>query len=102
LDVRHVTLATGSLALSVSALGTGVLVTSGFWLACAGIAVIGFLNLSVSFALALWVAIRATRADRLSRRRVFRAVVARLLASPRDFLFPPRAPEVAAPKTTSL
>ena len=89
-DVRHVTLSTGSLALAASSLGTEVFATAGFWLACTGIAVIGALNLGVSFALALWVAIRATRAGALSRRRVLRAVLARLFAAPRDFLLPPR------------
>jgi site-specific recombinase len=92
LEVRHVTLSTGSLALAVSTLGVGALSTGPFWMACAGIAVIGFLNLTVSFTLALWVAIRATRAGALSRRRVFRALFARVLKSPRDFLLPPRAP----------
>jgi site-specific recombinase len=85
-----VTLSTGSLALSASTLGPQVLATIGFWLACAGIVVVGVLNLGVSFALALWVAIRATGAGALSRRRVFRAVVARFVAAPRDFLLPPR------------
>lgn len=53
LDVRHVTLSTGTLALMV--------------------------------------AIRATRPRGLSRRRIYRAVLARLIASPGDFLLPPRA-----------
>jgi site-specific recombinase len=99
LDVRHVTLSTGSLALSASSIGTSVFSDAAFWLACAGIALVGVLNLGVSFALALWVAIRATGARALSRRRVYRAVVARLFASPRDFLLPPRtapAPQGAA------
>ena len=91
LDVRHVTLSTGSLALAASSLGLDVFGSAAIWLAVAGIAAIGVLNLGVSFTLALWVAIRATRAGALSRRRVFRAVLARLLASPRDFLLPPRA-----------
>jgi len=95
IEVRHVTLSTGSLALSVEALGPEVLATGAFWMACAGIAVVGFMNLTVSFALALWVAIRATGAGALSRRRVFRAVMARLIAAPRDFLLPPREPRVA-------
>ena len=90
LDVRHVTLSTGSLALAVSSVGPAAFSGAAFWLACAGIAVIGILNLGVSFALALWVAIRATRARGLSRRRVYRVVLARLAASPRDFLLPPR------------
>jgi site-specific recombinase len=96
LDVRHVTLSTGALALAVSSLGADVLATAPFWLAVAGIAAIGALNLGVSFTLALWVAIRATRAGALSRRRVFRAVLARLVASPRGFLVPPRTARVQA------
>jgi site-specific recombinase len=95
LDVRHVTLSTGALALAVTSLGAVVFASAPFWLAVAGIAAIGVLNLGVSFTLALWVAIRATRAGALSRRRVFRAVLARLVASPRDFLLPPRAPRSA-------
>ena len=90
LDVRHVTLSTGSLALASLTTGLEVFGTTGFWLACAGIAAIGFLNLGVSFSLALMVAIRATRQRGLKRRRVYRAVLARLLRSPRDFLLPPR------------
>ncbi len=96
LDVRHVTLSTGALALAVSSLGADVLATAPFWLAVAGIAAIGALNLGVSFTLALWVAVRATRAGALSRRRVFRAVLARLVASPRDFLVPPRTARAPA------
>jgi site-specific recombinase len=90
LDVRHVTLSTGSLALAASTTGLAVFGSAAFWLACAGIAVVGALNLGVSFTLALWVAIRATRARALSRRRVYRAVLARLVTSPRDFLVPPQ------------
>ena len=89
LDVRHVTLSAGSLALAASTLGFPTLTTSAFWLACAGVVAIGALNLGVSFTLALLVAIRSTGAGHLSRRRVFRAVVARLFAAPRDFLLPP-------------
>jgi len=96
IDVRHVTLSTGSLALAASSLGLDVFGSAAIWLAVAGIAAIGVLNLGVSFTLALWVAIRATRAGALSRRRVFRAVLARLVAAPRDFLLPPRAPRSPA------
>jgi site-specific recombinase len=91
LDVRHVTLSTGQLALASFALGPAVFSTGMFWLAVAGIGVIGFLNLTVSFGLAMWVAIRSTGAGAVSRRRLRRAVLARLLSRPRDFLLPPRA-----------
>ncbi|MEO8304673.1 MAG: site-specific recombinase [Betaproteobacteria bacterium] len=90
LDVRHVTLSTGSLALAASTLGIKVFTLPSFWLACAGIAVIGAMNLGVSFTLALLVAIRSTGTGRVSRRRVLRAVFARFVAAPRDFLLPPR------------
>jgi site-specific recombinase len=91
LDVRHVTLSTGQLALASFALGPAVFSTGMFWLAVAGIGVIGFLNLTVSFGLAMWVAIRSTGAGAVSRRRLRRAVLGRLLSRPRDFLLPPRA-----------
>jgi site-specific recombinase len=92
LDVRHVTLSTGSLALAVHTLGPAIMLSGSFWLAVAGIAAIGVLNLGVSFSLALWVAIRSTGARELSRRRVYRVVTARFLSTPRDFLLPPRRP----------
>ena len=91
LDVRHVTLSTGQLALASFTLGSDVFTTRLFWLAVIGIAVIGFMNLTVSFGLALGVAIRSTGAGEVSRRRLWRAVVGRLLSRPRDFILPPRA-----------
>jgi site-specific recombinase len=90
LEVRHVTLSTGQLALAAWAHGAGVFALPAFWLAVVGIGVIGFMNLTVSFALAMWVAIRSTGRGAVSRRRLVRAVLAHLVASPRDFLLPPR------------
>ncbi len=49
-----------------------------FWWAVAGIGAIGFLNLTVSFGLALGVAIRSTGRGAVSRRRLRRAVFARV------------------------
>jgi site-specific recombinase len=90
LEVRHVTLSTGQLALASWSHGAGILALPAFWAAVAGIAVIGFMNLVVSFALAMWVAIRSTGRSAVSRRRLVRAVLAHLRAAPRDFLLPPR------------
>ena len=90
LEVRHVTLSTGQLALAAWSHGAGIFALPAFWAAVAGILVIGFLNLSVSFALAMWVAIRSTGRGAVSRRRLVRAVLAHLLAAPRDFVLPPR------------
>lgn len=61
LDVRHVTLATGSLMYAVAALGVDLLTTVDFWFAVFGILAIGALNLSVSFSLALVIALKAKR-----------------------------------------
>jgi len=101
LDVRHVTLATGTLAAAASSLGWQVLATPQFWLAIAGIASVGVLNVGVSFACALTLALRARNVPARIRRLVFRAVLRRFSASPRSFLFPERA-VVPAPESSSL
>lgn len=95
LEVRHVTLSTGQLALASWSFGAGVFALPVFWAAVAGIAVIGFMNLTVSFALAMWVAVRSVGRGEVSRRRLVRAVLAHLAASPRDFFLPPRAAPAA-------
>jgi site-specific recombinase len=90
LDVRHVTLSTGALTLSVLSLGTEALYTEAFWGAAAGIAVIGTLNFGVSFVLALAVALRARQVDRSDRWRLLQSVIATYMRSPLQFFFPPR------------
>jgi len=98
LEVRHVTLSTGQLALASWSFGTGIFALPAFWWAVAGIGMIGFLNLTVSFGLALSVAIRSTGRGAVSRRRLRRAVFSRVRAAPLDFLRPPPAgPRMADP-----
>ena len=48
-DVRHVTLSTGSFAASIVVLGLDVLKEPMFWWAILGIAITGFFNITVSF-----------------------------------------------------
>lgn len=88
LDVRHVTLSTGGLTAAASSLGWSVLMMPHFWLAVAGIASIGLLNVGVSFGCAMVLALRAREVPVRIRRLVFRAVLRRFSASPRSFLFP--------------
>jgi len=90
LEVRHVTLSTGQLALASWSYGAEVFSLPAFWWAVVGIGVIGFMNLTVSFGLALGVAIRSTGRGAVSRRRLRRAVFSRVRAAPLDFLRPPR------------
>jgi site-specific recombinase len=90
LEVRHVTLSTGQLALAAWSHGAGIFSLPAFWWAVAGIGAIGLMNLTVSFGLALGVAIRSTGRGAVSRRRLRRAVFSRVRAAPLDFLRPPR------------
>ncbi len=91
LDVRHVTLSAGQLTAAVATLGWDTLATPAFWWCAAGIVAIGALNLGVSFALALRLALRARRIDVGDRRLLRRALLRRLARRPLEFLFPPPA-----------
>ena len=90
IDVRHVTLSTGSLALAACAVGPDVLTTAAFWKACLGIVLIGLLNFGVSFVLALSVAFRARGVGVRERFGLGRALVHRWRRGRRDFFLPPR------------
>ena len=61
LEVRHITLVTGSLSLAVAALGFAPVDPDAWAAMVAGVAVIGVCNLGVSFALAFGTAVRARR-----------------------------------------
>jgi len=89
LDVRHVTLSTGTLSLGIvsrgpEVLGTGLLVWSSV-----GIAVTFVMNLGVSFYLALRLALRARDISRRDSREVLRTLWHRLRTSPSEFFLPP-------------
>lgn len=88
LDVRHVTLSTGQVTAAFATLGA-----SQFWKLATlwiglGIIGIGLLNILVSFALALWVAIRARNVHGPELRLFYLALVNRLIKSPLSFVLP--------------
>jgi site-specific recombinase len=89
-EVRHVTLSSGQLAAAVVVLGWGIAASASFWLAVTGIALIGALNVGVSFALALNVAIQARDVESIRRRRVYGAILRRMATEPASFLYPRR------------
>ena len=93
LDVRHVTLSTGSLALAGAALGWRAMLHAGFVFAVAGVVAIGLLNFGVSFACALFVAVRARDVHRNDLSVLVRTLLSRLRRAPGNFFFPPRTPE---------
>ncbi len=91
IEVRHVTLSTGSLAAAMGVLGFATVTTAAFWWAVAGIASMAVLNLAVSFAFAFSMALQS-HGLRTSERRSLRSDVLRRLAQhPLQALLPPKA-----------
>jgi site-specific recombinase len=88
LDVRHVTLSTGTLALAAARFGFISLGRTWFYHAVAGIAVIFVLNLCVSFSISAFVALRAYNVQPAEQWRILRFVVKDALRSPLPFIFP--------------
>lgn len=88
LDIRHITLSSSFLAAAVATLGPAVMATWPFWLALMGIAGIGLMNVTVSFGLAIWVAIRGRGIQPPERRAIYGALWQRLRQHPLEFLLP--------------
>ncbi|MGB4058755.1 MAG: site-specific recombinase [Burkholderiaceae bacterium] len=89
LEVRHVTLSAGQVAAAVVTLGPQSLLSSGFWLAVAGVVVVGPINLGVSFYLAFRLALRAQAISDVNRQRIAAAIRGRIRHAPLSFLRPP-------------
>lgn len=88
LDIRHVTISSGNLASAVSVLGTDFMGTWDFWRAFLGVISIGIINVTVSFGLALLVAIKARSINPPQRRAIRKAVQKRFISNPLSFLLP--------------
>ena len=87
-EVRHITLASASLAYAVSSLAwSGVVLWRDITWALLGLAATGLLNFSVSFALGLWLAIRARNLDTSGRRKLVAALWSELWRRPARFLW---------------
>jgi site-specific recombinase len=90
LDVRHVTLNTGMVALAAAQFGVGVFRQSWLYYAIAGVGFTFVLNLSVSFSIASVVALRAYNVPRREQFEIFGFIFRQFLRSPMDFIFPRR------------
>lgn len=90
LDVRHVTLSSASLAFAVSSIGWQYVDVNSVIMACIGIFIILCLNFGVSFALALFVALRARRIKRAWVYALLRGVWQRFYSRPGQFVLPTR------------
>jgi site-specific recombinase len=89
LDVRHVTLSTGTLALAAASFGRDWLYRGWFIHTVFGVAVTFALNLGVSFSIAAAVAMKAYGVSRRGQLRLMRYTAVSFLRSPRRFLIPP-------------
>jgi site-specific recombinase len=98
LDVRHVTLSTGTLALAVASWPDGELSQHALLMAGLGIGVTFVLNLSVSFLLAFATAVRAYDVGRVELLRLAGRAAIRIATRPFDFVLPVAWPR-EGPKT---
>jgi site-specific recombinase len=96
LDVRHVTLSTGTLALAAARYGTASLGRAWLYSAVGGIAVVFVLNLTVSFTIACAVALMAYNVDFHEQLEILRFLVREGLRAPWKFILPPRDPQQGA------
>jgi site-specific recombinase len=96
LDIRHVTFSSANLAIGFVGLDYQV-DTQTLGMALLGIALIGMVNLLVSFGLALWVALRARKIRFYHGFKLLRALGSRLRAAPVDFFIGPKADPYSEP-----
>jgi len=88
LEVRHITLASASLTYDISSLAwQGVLPWPAVFWALLGLLATGLLNFSVSFALGLWLAIRARDLDTSGRKKLVLVLWNELWLHPSRFLW---------------
>lgn len=108
LDVRHVTLSTGTLALAAARFGTTSFGHGWLYYAIAGLAITFVLNLGVSFSIASVVALRAYNVPRDEQVRILRFLIGKVLESPLSFIFPvikdglPESPGLSGDEEASL
>lgn len=88
LDIRHVTISAGSVGGALAVLGIDFIKTWEFWSAALGVITIGILNVTVSFSLSMWVAIRARGINTSQRKAMRSAIFTRLRQRPLSFFWP--------------
>jgi len=90
LDIRHIAFSSAYVGYSVAGSGF-TLPLQMVAITLLGVLLIGVVNLTVSFALTLYVAMRARHITFAQRRTLGRLLLKRLLTRPQDFLVPPRS-----------
>lgn len=90
LDIRHITFASGNLALGLFGVDFNISGELLFW-AILGIGIIGFMNFIVSFLLSLFLAFRSRNIPLIEIRFLLFVIIARFRVDPFSFFFPRRA-----------
>ncbi|WP_416242604.1 site-specific recombinase [Azospira sp. APE16] len=88
-DIRHIAFSSAYLGYAAVALDFAA-PWQELALAGLGVALVGMANLGVSFALALYVALKARQVSFAQGRRLIASLFARFRQAPREFLMPPR------------
>jgi len=103
LDVRHVTLSTGTLALAAARFGTASFGHGWLYAAIAGLAITFVLNLGVSFAIASIVALRAYNVPPSEQLQILIFLIKEIFRSPLSFILPLQetAPSILNPQPTT-
>jgi site-specific recombinase len=96
IDIRHIAFSSANLGYALVAFGFELPLKTLLW-AALGVALIGFVNLAVSFALALWVALKARGVVFTQKRELLARLWSRFRHAPMSFFVAPRrAPAEAA------
>lgn len=88
-DIRHITISTGHFAIGAYGLDNQVEIFD-LINTVIGIVLIGFMNFSVSFGLAFYVALRARRVKIFDYRKILSTTLRYFLKHPFDFIYPPK------------
>jgi site-specific recombinase len=91
IDTRHITLSTSLFGAAVTSMNFQISLGLAIWIA-ASLFIMGLINLGVSFALSLFVAIKSRRIRFSQTPELLRLLAKRLREHPGDFLFPLRDP----------
>ncbi|MGZ8982544.1 MAG: site-specific recombinase [Methylotenera sp.] len=101
IDIRHITFS--SAFVGFAAVGLDFMLS---WqtiaFAALGLALIGFVNLTVSFGLALYVAMKSRKVRFKQWRLLMRNLATRLNQHPGEFILPPKSPPKSPPETSDV
>jgi site-specific recombinase len=90
IDIRHIAFSSANLGYALVAFDFELPWRTVLW-AALGVALIGLVNLAVSFALALWVALKARGVVFRQKRELLALLWARFRAAPMSFFVAPHA-----------